>query len=189
VEEFTADELVQAISEIPRVEDMKWVHFEGRIPEILKAAIPRIREIIPRGLFSLEIEKPDRHQLLDLIPFIDFVFFSHTFYAHSGYDTPSAFFSAMRERTKTGTFVLTAGADGAYFSGPGIQFHVPTTEVRVVDATGAGDTFIAGYIWSSMKLGNAPLERMKSAVALATKKVAQEGFDNLWSLLSSTDFP
>jgi ketohexokinase len=183
VQEFTADELVQAIAEIPSVKDMKWIHFEGRIPETLTAAVPKIRSIIPGAFFSLEIEKPDRHQLLDLIPFIDVVFFSHTFYVHSGYDTPSAFFSAMRQRTQTGEFVLTAGADGAYCSRPE-EFHIPTTQVGVVDAIGAGDTFIAGYIWSAIHLGQAPLERMKSAVALATKKVAQDGFSNLWSSAS-----
>lgn len=190
MEEFTADELVHSISELPGLEDIRWVHFEGRIPEILKVAIPKLRDIIPTALFSLEIEKPDRHQLLDLIQFVNHVFFSHAFYVHSGHNTPSAFFDAMYKRAQISFvdgvhFVLTAGADGAYFSAPpGFEFHVPTTQVDVVDATGAGDTFIAGYIWSYIKLHMAPRECMKSAVALATKKVAQEGFDNLWS---STD--
>lgn len=177
---------MQAISEIPGVKDTRWVHFEGRLPEILKVAIPRIREIVPGGFFSLEIEKPDRHQLLDLIPLIDLVFFSHIFYVHSGHDSPTAFFNSMRKRAEMVGFVLTAGSDGAYFSLPGMEFHVPTRQVRVVDAIGAGDTFIAGYIWNSMKWGKATRECVDSAVALATKKVAQEGFDNLWS---STDFP
>ena len=181
MEEFTADDLVQSISEIPRVQDMRWIHFEGRIPKVLQVAIPRLRELIPVCTFSLEIEKPDRRELLDLIPLIDIVFFSDTFYLHSGNETRSTFFKTMRERSPTAVFILTAGKDGAYCSIPGMDLHVPTTEVVVVDAIGAGDTFIAGYISCATKLGKAPLDCVKSAVALATKKVAQEGFDNLWT--------
>ena len=182
MEEFTADELLRAISSITNVQTMNWVHFEGRIPEILKGAVPRIRASIPQATFSLEIEKPDRHGLLDLIPFFDVIFFSHTYYLHSGHTTPNHFLDAVRERNPSAVYIITAGENGAYHSSHDHPFlHIPTTKVDiVVDAIGAGDTFIAGYVWSRMALGKSGVGAAKMAVALATTKVGQEGFDNLW---------
>jgi len=182
VEEFTPEELVRAISSTTNVQTMNWIHFEGRIPEILKDAVPTIRALIPQAVFSLEIEKPDRHGLLDLIPFFDVIFFSHTYYLHSGHTTPKDFLDAMRERNPSAVYILTAGENGAYHSSHEHAFlHIPTTKVDiVVDATGAGDTFIAGFVWSWMALRKSGVGAAKMAVALATTKVGQEGFDNLW---------
>ena len=182
MEEFTPEELVRAISSTTNVQTMNWIHFEGRIPEILKDAVPTIRALIPQAVFSLEIEKPDRHGLLDLIPFFDVIFFSHTYYLHSGHTTPKDFLDAMRERNPSAVYILTAGENGAYHSSHEHAFlHIPTTKVDiVVDATGAGDTFIAGFVWSWMALRKSGVGAAKMAVALATTKVGQEGFDNLW---------
>ena len=182
MEEFTPEELVRAISSTTNVQTMNWIHFEGRIPEILKDAVPTIRALIPQAVFSLEIEKPDRHGLLDLIPFFDVIFFSHTYYLHSGHTTPKDFLDAVRERNPSAVYILTAGENGAYHSSHEHAFlHIPTTKVDiVVDATGAGDTFIAGFVWSWMALRKSGVGAAKMAVALATTKVGQEGFDNLW---------
>ena len=40
----------------------------------------------------------------------------------------------------------TVGADGAHVLGEGQRLHAPATPVRVVDATGAGDLFAAGFL-------------------------------------------
>jgi sugar/nucleoside kinase (ribokinase family) len=42
--------------------------------------------------------------------------------------------------------VCTVGADGAHVLGQGQRLHAPATPVRVVDATGAGDLFAAGFL-------------------------------------------
>jgi ketohexokinase len=159
---------------------MDWIHFEGRIPEILADIVPKIQRLVSQTTFSLEIEKPDRHGLLDLVSHFDYIFFSHTYFLRSGYSTPEDFFASMRERCPSAVYILTAGEDGAYYSSPHEFLHIPTTKVDVVDATGAGDTFIAGFIWSMMKLHKSPPESVKIAASLATKKVGQEGFYNLW---------
>ena len=181
MEEFTVDELIRAVSSVTNVEEMNWVHFEGRIPEILKDAVPRVRALIPQATFSLEIEKPDRHGLLELIPFFDVIFFSHTYYLRSGHATPKDFLDAVRERNPSAVYIITAGENGAYHSSRDHPFlHIPTTKVDVVDATGAGDTFIAGFVWSWMALRKSGVGAAKMAVKLATTKVGQEGFGNLW---------
>jgi len=42
--------------------------------------------------------------------------------------------------------VLTMGSDGFLVSEAGDQFHIPSRPVDVVDATGAGDSFWAGFL-------------------------------------------
>lgn len=48
---------------------------------------------------------------------------------------------------------LKAGSDGAHVAGAGFEQHVPAEDVPVVDTTGAGDAFNAGFIdaWLSGK--------------------------------------
>jgi sugar/nucleoside kinase (ribokinase family) len=41
----------------------------------------------------------------------------------------------------------TVGARGAHILGQGERVHAPATKVRVVDATGAGDLFAAGFLY------------------------------------------
>jgi len=44
------------------------------------------------------------------------------------------------------TLVCTAGANGAYIANKGKIIHVPSNPVNLVDATGAGDLFAAGFL-------------------------------------------
>ena len=44
------------------------------------------------------------------------------------------------------TLVCTAGGDGAYIAHGGKITHVETNAVNMVDATGAGDLFAAGFL-------------------------------------------
>jgi len=44
------------------------------------------------------------------------------------------------------TLVCTAGAEGAYIANGGEIIHVPANSVNMVDATGAGDLFAAGFL-------------------------------------------
>jgi sugar/nucleoside kinase (ribokinase family) len=43
--------------------------------------------------------------------------------------------------------VVKAGGDGAYVLAAGDLVHVPALEVEVVDTTGAGDQFAAGFLY------------------------------------------
>ena len=168
-------------------DDITWAHFEGRIPDILLNAIPRIRSLLPSATISIEFEKPDRPGLMELLPLADVIFFSHTYFTHfqskHGGSNPSTFpfFSSMRAKNSHAIFIVTAGANGAFYSIPGEEGIVPTSQVKLVDSTGAGDTFVAGFVWSRGKLRKSVRESVELAVALATRKVAQEGFVGVWN--------
>jgi ketohexokinase len=190
VEEFTEQELVNAVASIKNLEEITWVHFEGRIPDVLKLAIPKIREMLPHATISIEFEKPDRPGLLDLLPFPDVAFYSYTFYKHWQSVHPlltsplDFFFISSQAFNPAASLILTAGAEGAHWYDPGSgQGAAPTLEVDLVDSTGAGDTFIAGFIWARGKLKKSVKESTEVAVELATRKVAQEGFDGVWESL------
>ena len=159
---------------------INWIHFEGRIPEVLLEAIPRIRSLLPGVILSIEFEKPHREGLLDLLPLPDVGFFSHSYLKHFNLSSPFDFFDIIRQKNAQATLIMTAGSEGAYFSTPTREGAVPTKKVEVVDATGAGDTFIAGYIYAFQKLGKDVKESVEFGVNLATGKVTQEGFEGLW---------
>lgn len=191
MEEITCDELVQIIGALDHLEQIRWIHFEGRIPDVLYVAIPKIRAIFPQTTLSIEFEKPNRPGLIELLPFADVAFFSHSFFSNFQSEVtdlhhPSktdTFFREMRKRNNKAAFVVTVGDRGAMYCTTEVQGAVAASSVEVVDATGAGDTFIAGFVWARGKLGMEIRESVGLAVALATKKVAQEGFDRVWESL------
>ena len=72
------------------------------------------------------------------------------------------------------SFVLTAGADGAYYAESGKVFHAPARECTVRDTTGAGDTF-CGYFISARVLGY-PIEKaLEIANKAASITVSRDG--------------
>lgn len=78
VEEFKAG--VAPLIDDPKVgKDDVWIHFEGRIPEVLLPCVIWLRETYGYGKklrISVECEKPDRVGLKDIIPMADLVFYS-----------------------------------------------------------------------------------------------------------------
>jgi sugar/nucleoside kinase (ribokinase family) len=65
-----------------------------------------------------------------------------------------------------GTVAVTRGGEGALVVGPGGATAVPAFDVEVVDTTGCGDAFSAGYV-RGLGLGQAPADaaRLGNAVA------------------------
>jgi ketohexokinase len=182
VEELSSKELVDVVASFENTESITWIHFEGRIPEVLRAAIPSIRKLIPHAAISIEFEKPDRPGLNDLLPLADIAFFSHTYYSHSQHSSPTSFFASTPRRNSSAALILMVGKEGAYyFSKMYGEGHVSAPSVDVVDATGAGDTFIGGFIWAFGKMRRGLEESVGVAVNLASRKVSQEGFDSLWT--------
>ena len=51
---------------------------------------------------------------------------------------------------------MTLGPDGCYAAGEAFEGHVPAPTVQVVDGTGSGDAFSAGFLHA--KLAQLPLE-------------------------------
>jgi ketohexokinase len=180
MEEFLLSEM--------KMSEINWVHFEGRIPEVLVAVIPWLKSKWPDITISIEFEKYGRPGLIDLLLFADVAVFSHTYFveegkSESGIITPSDFCKKMRRRNAKATIIITLGEHGAFYSSPFVSPQeelVPTRKVDVVDSTGAGDTFIAAFIWAVGKLKKRLPEAVQHAVFLASRKVSQEGFDGVW---------
>lgn len=70
--------------------------------------------------------------------------------------------------------VLTLGKQGVIVSQQGRQTHIPALPVKVVDATGAGDAFWAGYLVSLLD-GHDPIFSAHAAQAVVARKLEQVG--------------
>ena len=64
--------------------------------------------------------------------------------------------SWLEEHAKGATWVLTRGENGAACVGPHGQVMAPTKRVRCIDATGAGDAFVAGLVAVLVRAGAKP---------------------------------
>ena len=62
----------------------------------------------------------------------------------------------LEENAKGATWVLTRGENGAACVGPHGQVTFPTKRVRCIDATGAGDAFMAGLVAVLVRSGAKP---------------------------------
>ncbi len=70
--------------------------------------------------------------------------------------------------------VLTMGAEGVLLSEGGRIQHIPSLPVSVVDATGAGDAFWAGFLIAFLD-GNPPVRCVRFAQRVAVRKLAVVG--------------
>ncbi|HEY8077525.1 MAG TPA: PfkB family carbohydrate kinase, partial [Labilithrix sp.] len=64
--------------------------------------------------------------------------------------------SWLDENAKHATWILTRGENGAACVGAHGQITAPTKRVRCIDATGAGDAFVAGVLAVLVKIGAKP---------------------------------
>ena len=70
--------------------------------------------------------------------------------------------------------VVTCGADGAVWSDGDAVVEVAAVPAEVVDATGAGDAFVAGFVLARLD-GGAPADALAAGAALAARAVTGEG--------------
>ncbi|CAN5856366.1 sugar kinase [soil metagenome] len=92
--------------------------------------------------------------------------------ALTGVDDPAA--AARRLADHYGTAVVTCGADGAVWSDGDTVRHRAAGPAEVVDTTGAGDAFTAGYLAATVD-GASPDRALAAAVATAAEVVAAAG--------------
>jgi ribokinase len=79
--------------------------------------------------------------------------------------------AAQRLGARVGAAVVKCGADGAVWSDGTRQITVPAAPVHVVDTTGAGDAFAAGFLSSSGDVR----DRLAAATNLAARVIAHPG--------------
>ncbi|KAF4981112.1 hypothetical protein FZEAL_3019 [Fusarium zealandicum] len=160
---------------------------QGRVPDTTLECIRLLRNVLPGAQISVEVEKPGREGLPELAAEADVVFYSRSWAESRGHQSPEACLRAEGHQ-KASLILCTWGADGAAgLSGSaGECFRRPVQgeageDVSVVDAVGAGDTFIAGMLYGLICHPNdwGTGEKLGFAVQLATLKVQREGFARL----------
>jgi sugar/nucleoside kinase (ribokinase family) len=114
--------------------------------------------------------------LRGLLPYVDFFLPSlDEARTLTGERDPAAIVEAFRTLGASGVVGVKLGADGCYLSTPDQSDHIPAVRVRrVIDATGAGDAFVAGFVAGIVK-GLGPFDAARIAAAVAAHCVTEVG--------------
>jgi sugar/nucleoside kinase (ribokinase family) len=89
--------------------------------------------------------------------------------------TPAAMVRRFRQWGARGVVGIKLGAEGCYITHDGHEATLPARKVRrVVDATGAGDAFVAGFLAATLR-GLPPLDAARRANAIAASCVTAVG--------------
>lgn len=111
--------------------------------------------------------------LADLVDALDFVFVNeHEARLYTGEDTLAAAIAAWRER-KTITIVK-LGEAGSVWLAPDRDIHVEAPKVNVVDTTGAGDSFNAGFLVAWLR-GKSPEQCLAAGNQVGAASTRQPG--------------
>jgi sugar/nucleoside kinase (ribokinase family) len=84
--------------------------------------------------------------------------------------------SVQEAAALTRTVVMKTGKDGCIVSVGGKSLHVPAEKAALVDTTGAGDAFAAGYLYGYLR-GQDAAQCARIANSVAARIVAVEGCD------------
>jgi ribokinase len=130
-----------------------------------------------RGAVTILNAAPDPERTAELLDKVDYLIVNEV-EAAALLGRKGAFADVTETLAReTGTIVvLTAGADGAYGYQNGSPLHVPAPVVKVVDTTGAGDTFCGAFatrIARGEAFGDAVRWAVAAAALAATKAGAQ----------------
>lgn len=164
------------------IEHFDWLHFEGRNVDNLLSMINIAKCFLTTQTISIEVEK-DRAGIEQVFDKANVLFFSQAYAQGKGFENADEFLHSMRQQAPQAHLFCTWGADGAYclpHAADVAEHRQELTSITVIDTLGAGDTFNAGVI-DAMLRGHNPIEALELAVALASKKVAQHGIDNLFA--------
>jgi len=120
--------------------------------------------------------KRDPHLLQRLLPFVD-IFLPSLDEARilTGENTPGRIVRKLREWNASGVVGVKLGSKGCYIDHEGEAQLLPATRVRrVIDATGAGDAFVAGFLAATLR-GYEPFASARIANAIAADCVSAVG--------------
>ena len=111
--------------------------------------------------------------LTDLIDALDFVFVNELeARLYTGETTLQA--ALPHWRARQAITIVKQGESGAMWLAPGRDIHFPAPRVKVVDTTGAGDSFNAGFLVAWMK-GKPPVECLKAGNTVGAASTQRAG--------------
>ena len=171
------------------LDDLHWLHLEGRAPDATAEMLARARRERPGLPISVELEKlrPGIEALLDG-PDVLLVGRAYALAAAGEGVAPARFLADLAARTSARLLVLGWGGEGAWLlEAGGDPQPVPALAIDpVVDTLGAGDVLNAGVIDARVRGWHA-LAAVRHGVRLAGIKCAREGLDGLAEALTRED--
>ena len=117
--------------------------------EVIRALVTAAKEA--GAIVSADTKLPTFREvpvgaLADVWPMVDYIFPNEREAAYYTGETDYAKMAEAFRRLGVRNVVIKAGAEGCYVSGQEGAFHLPALPVEVVDSTGAGDNFVAGFL-------------------------------------------
>lgn len=111
--------------------------------------------------------------LIDLIDALDFVFVNeHEARLYTGEQSIEA--SLRHWRRRKAITIIKIGEAGAVWVAPDKDLHVVAPKVKVVDTTGAGDSFNAGFLAAWLQ-GNSPEQCLKAGNKVGAESTRKAG--------------
>lgn len=111
--------------------------------------------------------------LIDLIDALDFVFVNeHEARLYTGEQSIEAALPHWRQRKAI--TIIKIGEEGAVWVAPDKDLHVVAPKVKVVDTTGAGDSFNAGFLVAWMQ-GKSPEQCLKAGNKVGAESTRKPG--------------
>jgi sugar/nucleoside kinase (ribokinase family) len=124
------------------------------LPNLFEQVAEKLAELRRLGfvtsldvVFNVRMDDPQlRATLWKALPHLDhFLCNQHESFRLTGETEPDRAARVLKERGARNV-IIKLGAEGCYALGEGVQGIVPAPKVEVVDTTGAGDAFAAGFI-------------------------------------------
>ena len=183
MENFRVEDLLAHMDVVRRGRILVFGYY-GLLPECDKHLGRLFRAIhlktgTPVLLDTAGAPRRDERVLASFLPHVDFFVPSHEEASViTGESSPERIVAALAGAGAAGVVGVKLGADGCYISWHGKGKRIPARKVRqVVDSTGAGDAFVAGFVaglirgldpFAAAKLGNAVAASSLSAVGAST---------------------
>jgi len=131
-------------------------------------------------VFNVRMDDPTlRNFLWEAMPFVDnFLCNAYEAFRMTGIDIPEQAAHALKDHGANNVIVK-LGEKGCYFLGDAFTGHIPAPKVDVVDTTGAGDAFAAGFI-AALCRGSSIQEALKAGNQAGAQIVGKLGAIQAW---------